>query len=224
MKTFRKLCLEVVSTIVAAEVTRRRRGVGWSFPPPHVGGYHRKAIRESLLGIIVALAGFVATSAGAQTNDAIFNETIEQRDARMAWFREARFGMFIHWGVYAVPAGEWDGKTNYGEWFLEETKMPVSQYEKYADQFNPVKFDAKEWVRMAKDAGMKYIVITSKHHDGFGLWDSQADGLGHRADALQARSAQGTGRRLQRSGHHLLLLSFHHGLASPGLGHAPRVA
>ncbi len=101
------------------------------------------------------------------------DETPPQRDARMAWFRDARFGMFIHWGVYSVPAGEWNGKTDYGEWFLEETKIPVSQYEKFADQFNPVKFDAKAWVRAAKDAGMKYIVITSKHHDGFGLWDSK---------------------------------------------------
>jgi len=90
----------------------------------------------------------------------------------MGWFREARFGLFIHWGVYSVPAGEWKSNTGYGEWFLEETKMPVSQYEKYAEQFNPVKFDATQWVRAAKNAGMKYIVITSKHHDGFGMWPS----------------------------------------------------
>ncbi|HOX58266.1 MAG TPA: alpha-L-fucosidase [Candidatus Paceibacterota bacterium] len=99
-------------------------------------------------------------------------ESAAERDARMAWFREARFGLFIHWGVYAVPAGEWNGKTNYGEWFLEETKMPVSQYEQFAAQFNPVKFKAREWVRLAKEAGMKYIVITSKHHDGFGIYPS----------------------------------------------------
>ena len=100
-------------------------------------------------------------------------ETPEQRAARMKWFAEARFGLFIHWGVYSVPAGEWKGKTNYGEWFLEETHMPVSQYEKFAQQFNPVKFDAKQWVALAKEAGMKYIVITSKHHDGFGMFPSQ---------------------------------------------------
>ena len=110
-------------------------------------------------------------------------ESKDQRDARMAWFREARFGMFIHWGVYSVPAGEWQERKNYGEWFLEEVnqgktdqgkaKMPVSQYEKFAQQFNPVKFDAQEWVRMAKNAGMKYLVITSKHHDGFGMWRSE---------------------------------------------------
>jgi alpha-L-fucosidase len=99
-------------------------------------------------------------------------ESTTERNQHMAWFREARFGLFIHWGVYSVPAGEWNGNTNYGEWFLEETKMPVSQYEKFAGQFNPVKFDANEWVRMAKNAGMKYIVITSKHHDGFGMFRS----------------------------------------------------
>jgi len=100
-------------------------------------------------------------------------ETPAERDARMGWFRDARFGMFIHWGVYSVPAGEWQGKTNYGEWFMEETKMPVSQYEKFAAQFNPVKFNAGDWARMAREAGMKYLVITSKHHDGFALWDSK---------------------------------------------------
>lgn len=101
------------------------------------------------------------------------SETPAQRDARMAWWREARFGLFLHWGVYAVPAGEWQGKTNYGEWFLEETKMPVSRYEQFAKQFNPVQFNALDWVRMAKNAGMKYIVITSKHHDGFGIFRSE---------------------------------------------------
>src|SRR5512138_2866208 len=99
-------------------------------------------------------------------------ESAKAHEARMAWFREARFGMFIHWGVYSVPAGEYKENKNFGEWFLEESKMPVSQYEKFADQFNPVKFDARAWVRMARDAGMKYIVITSKHHDGFGMFPS----------------------------------------------------
>ena len=96
-----------------------------------------------------------------------------KRDARMKWWRDARFGMFIHWGVYSVPAGEWKGRKDLAEWFLEETHMPVSQYEKFAQQFNPVKFDAKKWVAIAKGAGMKYIVITSKHHDGFGMFPSQ---------------------------------------------------
>jgi alpha-L-fucosidase len=100
-------------------------------------------------------------------------ETREQRDARMQWFREARFGMFIHWGIYSVPAGEWEGRSDYGEWIMESAKVPASRYERFAGQFNPVKFDARAWVRAAKDAGMKYIVITSKHHDGFCMFDTK---------------------------------------------------
>jgi alpha-L-fucosidase len=124
------------------------------------------ALASSILGLSHLLAADPPAAS-------VPEETPAQRDARMAWFREARFGLFIHWGVYSVPAGEWDGKKNYGEWFMEETHMPVSQYEKFADQFNPVKFDAREWVRMARNAGMKYIVITSKHHDGFGMYRSE---------------------------------------------------
>jgi alpha-L-fucosidase len=101
-------------------------------------------------------------------------ETASQRDARMAWWRDARFGMFIHWGLYAVPAGEYDGKRSkeIGEWIMSWANIPRAQYEQFAPKFNPVKFDAAEWVRIAKDAGMKYLVITSKHHDGFSMFDS----------------------------------------------------
>jgi alpha-L-fucosidase len=97
-------------------------------------------------------------------------ETKNQKDKRMAWWREARFGMFIHWGVYSVPAGEWRGETKYAEWIMEQAKIPVSRYQQFAKEFNPVKFDAAAWVKTAKDAGMKYLVITSKHHDGFSMW------------------------------------------------------
>lgn len=103
-------------------------------------------------------------------------ETKEQRDARMAWWREARFGMFIHWGVYSVPAGVYKGHQNQhiGEWHMLDYRIPVAEYAEYAKQFNPVKFDADEWVRLAKEAGQKYIVITTKHHDGFAMFKSQA--------------------------------------------------
>jgi alpha-L-fucosidase len=97
------------------------------------------------------------------------------KEKRLEWFREAKYGLFIHWGLYAIPAGEWKGQRipGIGEWIMNRAKIPVKEYEQLAKQFNPVKFNADEWVRMAKDAGMKYIVITSKHHDGFALFDSK---------------------------------------------------
>jgi len=105
----------------------------------------------------------------------VCRETKEQRDARMAWWRDARFGMFIHWGLYALPAGEWNGRpvAGIGEWIMDRANIPVKDYETLAGQFNPARFNAAEWVRIAKDAGAKYIVITSKHHDGFCLFATE---------------------------------------------------
>ena len=104
-------------------------------------------------------------------------ETLAQRNERMEWWREARFGMFIHWGVYAQMAGVYNGheqKRGGAEWIMNRMKVPVADYRKMAKDFNPVNYNPDEWVRMAKDAGMKYIVITAKHHDGFALFDSKA--------------------------------------------------
>ncbi len=113
------------------------------------------------------------TETGRETD--YLNESEEAFNERMEWWRDAGFGMFIHWGPYAVLGGEYKGETQPGisEWIMERAEIPVDEYETYARQFNPTEYDAGEWVAIAKDAGMKYIVITSKHHDGFALWDSE---------------------------------------------------
>lgn len=129
--------------------------------------------------MFVSLILFTAPTAHAakpDSADPYAKETPAQRNARMKWFREARFGMFIHWGVYSVPAGTYNGKRigGIGEWIMNSGKIPCAEYQAYAKQFNPVKYNADAWVRAAKEAGMKYIVITSKHHDGFAMFDSKA--------------------------------------------------
>lgn len=97
-------------------------------------------------------------------------------EERMEWWEDARFGMFIHWGIYSVPAGTYKGEVqrNSAEWIMNRGKIPITEYEKYAEQFNPSKFNADEFVALAKEAGMKYMVITAKHHDGFSMFHSKS--------------------------------------------------
>jgi len=121
----------------------------------------------------VAFTSLLLACLCARAQAPVAAETPAQRDARMAWWREARFGMFVHWGLYAVPAGEWKGRTDLAEWFMDATGISREEYAKFAAQFNPVKYDPDEWVRIAKNAGMKYIVITAKHHEGFAMWDTK---------------------------------------------------
>ena len=122
-----------------------------------------KRLIISIMALLFVLQGVLAQK--ALTND-----------ERMQWWREARFGMFIHWGVYSVPAGTWDSHqiNGIGEWIMNNAKIPVSVYQQIGKQFNPVNYNPDAWVKMAKDAGMKYIVITSKHHDGFALFETKA--------------------------------------------------
>lgn len=138
--------------------------------------------------IAIAVAGFLlaggnvraaeATSAPppkAPVTTTLPTETREARDARMQWFREARFGMFIHWGLYSQLAGEWQNQATTGsaEWIQKNLAIPSSQYSPLAKTWNPVNYNAREWVKLMKAAGVRYICITTKHHDGFCLWPTK---------------------------------------------------
>lgn len=136
------------------------------------------AIGEGLPATLAQIAGeHIATTTAHPVPSIQDTETPEQKSQRMQWFRGARFGMFIHWGLYAIPAGRWQGKEipGIGEWIMNTGSIPVAQYQALAPQFNPTQFSATGIVALAKSAGMKYIVITSKHHDGFAMFDSKAN-------------------------------------------------
>jgi len=131
------------------------------------------------LSIVVA-AGLNAQAPGATSvvDEFAEYETPAAKDARLGWWREARFGMFIHWGVYSSLAGEWKGRRveGYSEHIQRLCKIRRADYfEEVVKPFNPVLFDADSWVRTAKEAGMGYIVITAMHHDGVAMYDSKID-------------------------------------------------
>jgi alpha-L-fucosidase len=136
----------------------------------------------NIVRILLVLLVFTSCEGQKKQKDEVIVETVNYLeesdasfDARMEWWRDARFGMFIHWGVYAIPAGEYKGEPvkGIGEWIQKHGQIPKEDYEKFAKQFDPVQFDADAWVQIIADAGMKYLVITSKHHDGFAIWDSE---------------------------------------------------
>lgn len=125
-----------------------------------------------LLTLLGACASFEPVCHEPRPVDALPYESPSDHDARMAWWRDARFGMFIHWGLYAIPAGAWGKRTDYGEWIRTTARIPIEAYDQFRPQLNPVQFDAKAWAAIARDAGMRYVTITTKHHDGFCLFDS----------------------------------------------------
>ena len=131
-------------------------------------------MRKNLIGAVVLL--LLATLVVPSWAQPAQQESKADKDARMAWWRDARFGLFIHWGVYSVPAGTYKGKRigGAGEWIMRTAQIPVTEYRAFAKEFNPVKYDPDAWAALAEQAGMKYIVITSKHHDGFALFPSEA--------------------------------------------------
>ena len=122
--------------------------------------------RTAVIAIILSLI-LIAPSLAQNTGIPGYTPTPENLSSR-EWFRDARFGLFIHWGVYSV--------LEKGEWVMNQDKMTITEYEKLPPQFNPTAFDPDAWCQMAVDAGMKYITITSKHHDGFAMWDSKVSG------------------------------------------------
>jgi alpha-L-fucosidase len=165
--------------------------------------------------ILLALA-LAALSTRATAQD-FSRESGAERDARMAWWRDAQFGMFIHWGAYAVPAGVYHGERyrQIGEWIMSTARIPIPEYEQFVHAFNPVRYDPDAWVRTAKDAGMKYIIITSKHHDGFAIFDSKVssydivDAAPYHRDALKAL-ADAAHRQGMKFGVYYSIMDWHH--------------
>ena len=153
------------------------------------------------------------------------DETAEQYARRMAWWTEARFGMFIHWGVYAMLAGQYQGKDmgGVGEWIMLDAEIPIAEYQAIGRQFNPVKYDPERIVLLAKEAGMKYLVITAKHHDGFCLWESDVHDWGVKStvwgkDLLQPLAAACKKHGLRFG----LYFSHNHDWSTPGGDNADR--
>ncbi len=139
-------------------------------PSNHLAFRSRRCSRPTALVAATALLA----ACGAQPPPAARDtaQAPASHDERMNWWREARFGMFLHWGLYAIPAGKWRERNDHGEWIRDTARIPRDIYAEFQPHWNPRDFDAEAWARMAAEAGMKYVVITSKHHDGFCLWDS----------------------------------------------------
>lgn len=123
---------------------------------------------------ICAVLLFSATAGLRAADAAVDPESPAAKEKRLEWFRHDKFGLFIHWGLYSIPAGYWKGQRSpgIGEWIQNRLRIPIPEYAQLAQWFNPVRFDADAWAQLAQDAGMKYVVITSKHHDGFALFKS----------------------------------------------------
>ena len=123
------------------------------------------SVRMILFAAIIATIALAGCDISDEQPAATESSTGAVRPDRAAWFDDAKFGMFIHWGLYAIPAE--------GEWVMQAKRTPAAEYERLAAQFNPTEFNATEWVELAKAAGMEYLVITAKHFDGFCMWDTE---------------------------------------------------
>lgn len=172
---------------------------------------------KKLLFLFSCICSFYLSHAQSSASKDYLHESKAEKDQRMQWWRDARFGMFIHWGVYAVPAGYYKGKEvkGIGEWIMHNAKIPIPEYEAFARQFDPTQFNADDWVRIAKNAGMKYIIITSKHHDGFCMWNSQltnydiVDFTPYKKDVLK-QLAEACRKQGIRLGFYYSIMDWHH--------------
>jgi hypothetical protein len=137
-------------------------------------GAERETAQQARAAIVSSAASAIPPRDSAEL--AWWRQSMQTHDQRIAWWRQARFGLFIHWGVYSELAGEWHGQPvqGYAEHIMRKCRIPIETYRKdVAGQFNPTKFNADEWAQLAKEAGVGYMVITSKHHDGFAMYDSE---------------------------------------------------
>ena len=134
-----------------------------------------RSLGVATLALCSVISGTAAGAANPTAPVSRGGEDARATQARLGWWSEARFGMFIHWGLYAQDGCFWKGQDGTSEHMMRHLKIPIAEYEKIANDFNPVKFNADEWVSAAKAAGMKYLIITSKHHDGFAMYESKSD-------------------------------------------------
>lgn len=102
---------------------------------------------------------------------------VDELEKNKEWFKQTKKGLFVHWGLYSIPAGKWEGHQIpwFGEWIMHSLNIPKTEYEKLAAQFNPTKFNARDWIKRTEDASMEYLIFTTKHHDGFAMFNSKAD-------------------------------------------------
>ena len=184
---------------------------------PESSGESEVAMKTSLrpapalaLILLILSGAILAGSSPAQ----LPKETAEQKQARLQWWTDARFGMFIHWGLYAQAARH--------EWVKKNERITDADYQKYFETFNPDLFNPREWARAAKNAGMKYAVITSKHHEGFCLFDSEYHRLQSPPDSRRPGSDQGMDRGLPGRGTEGRVLLFPARLASSRLHDRPQ--
>jgi alpha-L-fucosidase len=170
--------------------------------------------RRNFVSQGAALAGAMALPPWARRDHGPNVLSPGASDDRLAWWREGRFGMFIHWGLYSTLAGEWGGRDDYAEWIRTSAHIPLEVYDRQLARFNPTRFDADQWLDMAVDAGMKYVTITTKHHDGFALFDSRLTDFcvrstPFRRDIMREMADASSRHRIRQCWYHSIM-DWHH--------------